>query len=299
MRGSTSTSKGRPTRADKVKERKAFIQRFSSNASKAKQATSRKKLLDKLELDEIPRTSRKFPYIHFDPARAVGKQILTLKDVSKSIDGVKVLDRVNLVINPDEKVAFVGPDGVARSALFDIIAGVEKPDEGEVVWGTTITHSYFPKDNGPFFEDEINMVDWLRQFSEDQSESFVRGFLGRMLFAGEESKKKVSVLSGGERVRCMLARMMLSGANTLVLDEPTNHLDLESIEALNDGLIRYSEVVLFASHDHQFVQTIANRIIEITPGGIIDKMTNFDAYIEAPDIIELRKKYYGDEYRPF
>ena len=245
---------------DKMAELKEFIQRFSSNASKARQATSRKRLLETLTLDEIPITSRKFPYIAFKPERECGKNVVAVENISKTIDGVKVLDNLSFTVNRGDKIVFLGPSTVAKSALFDILGNATEPDSGTVTWGITITPSYFPKENSDFFTRDMSIIDWLSQFTNNTDSSYIRGFLGRMLFSGDESLKEVSVLSGGERVRCMLSRMMLSGANLLMLDEPTNHLDLESITALNTGLTEFSEVVLFTSHDHQFVSTIANRV---------------------------------------
>ncbi len=280
---------------EKMKELEAFIRRFSANASKSKQATSRKKQLDKLTLDDIKPSSRKYPFINFKPDREAGNDILYVKNISKSFDGVKVLDDVSFILNKGDKIAFVGPNELARTTLFQILMGELTPDEGEYKWGVTTSQTYFPKDNKDYFNSDLNLVDWLRQFSKDQDESFVRGFLGRMLFSGEESQKKCNVLSGGEKVRCMLSRMMLSGANILLLDEPTNHLDLESITALNNALTDYDGTMLFASHDHQFVQTIANRIIEITPNGVIDRQMTFDEYLENEDIKALREKLYPNE----
>ncbi len=265
----------------KAEELKEFIRRFSSNASKAKQATSRKKLLEKLTLEDMPVSSRKYPYIVFKPERPCGDVILEIKDLSKKIDGVNMFKDLTLTVNKGDKIAFVGTNSLAKTTLFQILAGELEPDTGSFRWGVTISNSYFPKENNDYFNnDEQDLVGWLRQYgSPKEHESFFRGFLGKMLFSGEEALKKTSVLSGGERVRCMLSKMMLSGANALILDEPTNHLDLESITALNNALISFSEVVLFASHDHQFVSTIANRIIEITPDGITDMMMNFDEYL--------------------
>lgn len=280
---------------EKRKELEEFIRRFSANASKSKQATSRKKLLEKLTLEDIKPSSRKYPYINFKPEREAGKNVLTIENLSKAIDGEPVLQNFNLVVNKGDKIAFVGPNGLAKTTLFKILVGEFNPDQGSFEWGKTITHAYFPKDNNEYFEGvDLNLVDWLRQYSKDQEETFVRGFLGRMLFSGEESLKKASVLSGGERVRCMIARMMLQGANVLILDEPTNHLDLESITSLNNALIETEATVLFVSHDHQFVQTIANRIIEITPKGIIDKMCTYDEYLDNPDIKNLRAALYAE-----
>lgn len=276
---------------DKIKELQAFIQRFSANKSKAKQATSRRKMLDKITLDDIRPSSRKYPFIQFKPEREAGKQIVTVDNVSLTIDGEKVLDGVSFVVNKGDKIALVGPYGQAKTALFQVMMNELQPDSGSVQWGVTITPAYFPKDNSTYFEgNDDTLVDWLRQYSKDQDESFIRGFLGRMLFSGDEAIKKASVLSGGEKVRCMLSKMMLTGANTLLLDEPTNHLDLESITALNNALVDTDETMIFTSHDHQFIQTIANRIIEITPNGLIDRMTTYDEYLENPEIKELRAR---------
>lgn len=271
---------------EKIKELQSFIARFSANASKSKQATSRKKLLDKITLDDIKPSSRKYPYVHFTPEREIGNDLLRVEQLTKTIDGVKVLDNISFIMNKDDKIALVGQNEVAKTTLFKILAGEMEPDSGTFKWGVTTSQSYFPKDNSIYFENgDLNLVDWLRQYSpNDQSESFLRGFLGRMLFSGEEVMKKANVLSGGEKVRCMLSKMMLSGANVLLLDEPTNHLDLESITAVNNGLIRFKGSMIFASHDHQFIQTIANRIIEITPKGIVDKEMTYDEYLENDDI---------------
>ncbi|MFY0146197.1 ABC-F family ATP-binding cassette domain-containing protein [Bacillus cytotoxicus] len=271
---------------EKIKELQNFIARFSSNASKAKQATSRKKLLDKITLDDIKPSSRRYPFVGFTPEREVGNDLLTVEGLSKTIDGEKVLDNVYFTLNKGDKVAFIGRNDIAMTTLFKILMGEMEPDSGSFKWGVTTSQSYFPRDNSAYFENsEYNLVEWLRQFSpQDESESFLRGFLGRMLFSGEEVKKNVSVLSGGEKVRCMLSKMMLSGANVLVLDDPTNHLDLESITALNNGLIAFKGTILFTSHDHQFVQTIANRIIEVTPNGVIDKETTYDEYLENEEL---------------
>ncbi|MGG7059620.1 ABC-F family ATP-binding cassette domain-containing protein [Clostridium nigeriense] len=271
---------------EKIKELQDFIARFSANASKSKQATSRKKLLDKITLDDIQPSSRRYPFVGFKPEREVGNEILTVEGLTKTIDGVKVLDNVSFRVNKDDKIAFVGDNEIAITTLFKIINGEMEPDSGEYKWGITITNSYFPKDNTEFFEGcDLSLVDWLRQYAgktvEEQSESYLRGFLGRMLFSGEEALKKASVLSGGEKVRCMLSRMMLTNANVLILDQPTNHLDLESITAVNNGLKDYKSVVLFASHDHQFIQTIANRIIDIKEdGSIVDRTMTYDEYLE-------------------
>lgn len=271
---------------EKIKELQAFIARFSANASKSKQATSRKKLLDKISLDDIKPSSRRYPFVGFTPEREIGNDLLRVEGLTKTIDGVKVLDNVSFIINKGDKLAFVGKSEIAITTLFKILMGEMEADSGTFKWGVTTSQAYFPKDNTKYFDgNEATLVDWLRQFSpNDQSESFLRGFLGRMLFSGEEVLKKPSVLSGGEKVRCMLSKMMLSGANVLVLDDPTNHLDLESITALNNGLIAFKGSVLFTSHDHQFVQTIANRIIEITPNGLVDKQMTYDEYLENTEL---------------
>ncbi|WP_078596809.1 ABC-F family ATP-binding cassette domain-containing protein [Evansella clarkii] len=267
---------------EKIKELQAFVARFSANASKSKQATSRKKLLDKIELDDIKPSSRKYPYIAFKPNREIGNDLLTVEGLTKTIDGVKVLDNVSFTLNKDDKVAVVGSNEIANSTLLKILAGEMEPDSGTYKWGITTSQAYFPKDNAKYFEGvDLDLVDWLRQYSpEDQTESFLRGFLGRMLFSGEEAKKKASVLSGGEKVRCMLSKMMLGGANVLLLDDPTNHLDLESITALNNGLINFKGSMLFISHDHQFIQSIANRVIEIRETGVLDKEISYDEYLK-------------------
>lgn len=271
---------------EKIKELQAFIARFSANASKSKQATSRKKLLDKIQLDDIRPSSRKYPYVGFTPEREIGNDLLRVEGISKTIDGVKVLDNISFVMNKDDKIALVGTDELAKTTLLKILMGEMEPDSGSFKWGVTTSQAYFPKDNSVYFENsDLNLVDWLRQFSpNDQSESFLRGFLGRMLFSGEEVLKKSSVLSGGEKVRCMLSKMMLSGSNVLLLDEPTNHLDLESITALNNGLINFKGSMIFASHDHQFIQTIANRIFELTPSGLVDKQMTYDEYLENEEL---------------
>ena len=266
---------------EKMKELQEFIARFSANASKSKQATSRKKLLDKITLDDIQPSSRRYPFVGFKPEREVGNDILTVKDLSLTVDGVKILDNISFMVNKDEKIALIGNE-IAVTSLFKILSGELKPDSGEFKWGITITTSYFPNDNSKFFNDcNLSLVDWLRQFSEEKSESYIRGFLGRMLFSGEEALKEANVLSGGEKVRCMLSKMMLSNANVLMLDQPTNHLDLESITAVNNGLRDFNSNLLFASHDHQFIQTIANRIIDIKDDGtIVDRTMTFDEYLE-------------------
>lgn len=271
---------------EKIKQLKEFIARFSANASKSKQATSRKKMLDNITLDDIKPSSRKYPYIAFTPEREIGNDLLRVEGLTKKIGDKVILDNISFTINKDDKIAFVGRDDIAKTTLFKIITGEMEPDAGTYKWGVTTSQSYFPKDNSEFFEgNEMTLVEWLRQFSpEDETETFLRGFLGRMLFSGEEALKKANVLSGGEKVRCMLSKMMLSNANVLLLDEPTNHLDLESITALNNGLIKFKGSILFTSHDHQFVNTIANRLIEITPNGLIDKQMSYDEYVRDHDL---------------
>ena len=268
---------------EKAQELKEFISRFSANKSKSKQATARRKLLEKITLEEIPASSRRYPWVAFSPDREVGKDILFVTDVSKTIDGVKVLDKVSFIVGHGDKIAFVGDNENAHTALFKILAGEMEPDEGTVKWGQTATFSYFPKDNTPYFQDnDDNLVQWLRQYSSDPQEQYLRGFLGRMLFSGDEVYKPVKVLSGGEKVRCMLSRMMLSGANVLMLDQPTNHLDLESIAALNKGLEAVKCNLLVASHDHQLIQTVCNRVFDFTPDGkLIDRMMTYDEYLES------------------
>lgn len=278
---------------EKIKDLQSFIQRFSANASKSKQATSRKKLLEKITLDDIKPSSRKYPYIAFKPDREAGAQLLTVENISKKVEEEQVLNDISFTVTKGDKIAFVGPEGIAKTILFKILMDEIEADSGSFKWGVTTSQAYFPKDNSEFFDGvELNLVDWLRQFSRDQEESFIRGFLGRMLFSGEESLKAANVLSGGEKVRCMLARMMLSGANVLLLDEPTNHLDLESITSLNNGLINYDGTLLFVSHDHQFIQTIANRIIEITPNGIVDRRMSYDEYLDNADVKKLLAELY-------
>ena len=268
---------------EKIRDLQNFIQRFSANKSKSKQATSRKKILDSITLEEMPASSRKYPYVGFEPEREAGKDILFVEGITKTVDGVKVLDKVSFTVNHGDKIAFVGDNENAHTALFKIITGEMEPDEGTVKWGQTATFSYFPKDNTKFFKDcDDNLVEWLRQWSSDPHEAYLRGFLGRMLFSGDEVYKPVKVLSGGEKVRCMLSRMMLSGANVLLLDQPTNHLDLESIAALNNGLEAVKCNVLFASHDHQLVQTVANRVFDFTSDGkLIDRKMTYDEYLES------------------
>ena len=280
-------------REEKMKDLREFILRFSSNAAKSKQATSRKKVYDKLALEEIEVTTRKFPYVNFKPDRDIGNNVLRVEKLNYSVEGEKLLDDFSLTVNKTDKIAFVGMEHNAKSALFDIISGEVTPESGDVYWGQTVSHSYLGKDNTSYFESTISITDWLRQYSPNQDEGYVRGFLGRMLFSGDDSLKPVNVLSGGEKVRCMLSKMMLTGANILILDEPTNHLDLEAITSLNEALIDFPGVVLFNSHDHEFVSSIANRIVEITPGGVIDRMTDFESYITDDTVKELRTQYYG------
>lgn len=279
-------------REDKIAELKEFIQRFSSNVAKAKQATSRKKLIDKLTLDDIKPSSRRFPYVAFKPNREIGKICLEIKDLSKTIDGEKVLDKLNLTINPGDKVAFVGPNHYAKTVLFQIISGEMEPDEGSYNWGVTTSLSYFPKDNSKMFNNDLSIAEFLQQYSTEDDDTFVRSFLGRMLFTGDEALKECKVLSGGEKVRVVLSKMMLESANCMIFDEPTSHLDLESIQALNDGLINFNGTLLFNSHDHQFVESLANRIIEFIPGGIIDRMTTFESYLSDESVDEIRMKAY-------
>jgi len=271
---------------EKIKELQNFIARFSANASKSKQATSRKKLLDKISLDDIQPSSRRYPYVNFTQDREVGNDLLRVENLSKSVEGEQLLNNINFIMNKGDKIAVVSRNEIAKTTLFKILAGEMEADSGSYKWGITTSQAYFPMDNSEYFDGcDLTLVDWLRQYSpKDDSESFLRGFLGRMLFSGEEVLKKASVLSGGEKVRCMLSKMMLSGANVLLLDEPTNHLDLESITALNNGLTAYKGSMIFASHDHQFMQTIANRIIEITPKGVVDKMMTYDEYLENKEL---------------
>ncbi len=277
---------------DKRKELEEFIRRFSANASKSKQATSRQKLLNKLTLDDIKPSSRKYPYIAFKPEREAGNQLLAVEKLSKSFDGNTIFRNVTFMIDKGDKIAVIGRNDLAASTFFQVLAGETQPDSGDFKWGTTITAAFFPKDNAEYFDTNLNLVDWLRQYSTEKDESFIRGFLGRMLFSGEESLKKSNVLSGGEKVRCMFSKMMLQSGNVLVMDEPTNHLDLESITALNNALHDFDGTILFSSHDLQFVDTIANRIIELTPTGIIDKRMTYEEYLQDETIKELRKKMY-------
>ena len=277
---------------EKIKELQEFIPRFSANASTSKQATSRKRALEKIQLDEIRPSSRKYPYIDFRPNREIGNEVLTVEGISKTIDGVKVLDNISFILGHDDKVAFVGGNELAKTTLFQILTGEMEPDEGTYKWGVTTTQAYFPKDSTKEFDNDLVIVDWLTQYSEIKDATYVRGFLGRMLFAGDDGMKKVKILSGGEKVRCLLSKMMISGANVLVLDEPTNHLDMESITALNNGLIKFPGVILFASRDHQIVQTTANRIMEILPNGsMIDKITTYDEYLESDEMARKRQVY--------
>lgn len=279
-------------REEKMADLKEFIQRFASNAAKSKQATSRKKIYDKLALEELPVTSRKFPYVHFKADREIGNNVLECKKLNYTEDGIQLLKDFDLFVNRTDKIAFVGIEHNSISALFDIITGTKKADSGEYYWGQTTSNTYLPRDNASYFANDYNITDWLRQYSPDQDDAYVRGFLGRMLFSGDESLKPVKVLSGGEKVRCMLSKLQLSGANVLILDDPTNHLDLESIQSLNEALTAFPGVILFNSHDHEFVQSIANRIIEITPNGVIDRMMSFDDYRADETIIEMRNKFY-------
>ncbi len=274
---------------EKIKELQEFIQRFSANASKSKQATSRKRALEKIELDDIRPSSRKYPYIDFRPNREIGNEVLTVEKMSKTIDGVKVLDNISFTINKGDKVAFVGPNTIATTTLFQILAGEMEPDEGNYKWGVTTSQGYFPKDFTKEFDNDYIIVDWLTQYSEEKDATYVRGFLGRMLFAGEDGVKKVKVLSGGEQVRCRLSKLMIMGSNVLIMDEPTNHLDMESITALNNGMMKFPGVILFSSQDHQLLQTTANRIMELTNTGLIDKQTTYDEYLANDELARKRQ----------
>ena len=281
-------------REDKMADLKQFIQRFASNVSKAGQASSRKKMLEKMQLEELPVTSRKFPYVNFQSERQIGNFVLTAEHLnSKDSEGNVLLNNFEITIHPGEKVAFVGMEHNSISSFFDIISGTKKCEGATVNWGQTTKQTYMGRDNNEYFNNELTITDWPKQYSPDQDDAYVRGFLGRMLFTGDDSLKKVKVLSGGEKVRCMLSKMMLSGANVLILDDPTNHLDLESIESLNEGLVKFPGVVLFSSHDHEFISTIANRIVEITPKGVIDRMMPFDDYLKDEQVKALRKEYYA------
>lgn len=277
---------------DKIAELKSFIQRFSANASKSKQATSRKKLIEKLTIDDIKPSSRRFPYINFKPERECGKNILEINNISHSFDGELVLRDFSFYINKGDKIAFVGPNHLAKTILFQILAGEIEPEKGSYEWGVTIKNSYYPKENSSYFNNDYNLTEWLGQYAAEPDETYIRSFLGRMLFSGEDGLKKARVLSGGEKVRCMMSKIMQEGSNVLIFDEPTNHLDLEAITALNDGLIDFSEVLLMTSHDHQFIDTIANRIVEFTPQGIIDKYMRFDDYLNSEDVKAIRDNMY-------
>ena len=278
---------------EKAKDLKEFIQRFASNAAKSRQATSRKKVLEKLELEDLPVTSRKFPFVQFKPDREIGNNVLECRKLnSKDEDGVQLLKDYDLIVNRTDKIAFVGVEHNTISSLFDIIAGEVKPESGEYFWGQTTSFVYLGRDNNKYFNNDYNITEWLKQYSKEQDDAYVRGFLGRMLFSGDESLKKVKVLSGGEKVRCMLSKLMLQGANVLIMDDPTNHLDLEAIESLNRALVDFPGVILFTSHDHEFISTIANRIIEITPKGVIDRMMPFDDYMADEQVRALREEYY-------
>ncbi|MBR4084313.1 MAG: ATP-binding cassette domain-containing protein [Lachnospiraceae bacterium] len=277
---------------EKIKELQEFISRFSANASKSKQATSRKRALEKIELDEIKPSSRKYPYIDFRPDREIGNEVLSVEHISKTINGEKVLDDISFIVGHDDKIAFVGGNEIAKTTLFQILAGEMEPDEGTYKWGVTTSQAYFPKDNTAEFDNDLTITDWLTGYSPVKDATYVRGFLGRMLFPGEDGVKKVRILSGGEKVRCLLSKMMISGANCLIFDEPTNHLDMESITALNNGVMKFKGVVLFSCHDHQFVQTTANRIMEILPNGkMIDKITTYDEYLASDDMARKRTVY--------
>ena len=274
---------------EKIKELQEFIQRFSANASKSKQATSRKRALEKIELDDIRPSSRKYPYIDFRPNREIGNEVLTVEKLSKTVDGVKVLDNISFTVNKGDKIAFVGPNTIATTTLFQILAGELEPDEGNYKWGVTTSQGYFPKDFNKEFDNDYVIVDWLTQFSEEKDATYVRGFLGRMLFAGEDGVKKVKVLSGGEKVRCLLSKLMIMGSNVLIMDESTNHLDMESITALNNGMMKFPGVILFSSQDHQLLETTANRIMELTNTGLIDKQTTYDEYLANDELARKRQ----------
>lgn len=280
-------------REEKMKDLREFIQRFASNAAKSRQATSRKKIYDKLALEELPVTSRKFPYVNFKPDRDIGNNVLRVEKINYTAEGIQLLKDFSLTVNKGDKIAFVGIEHKSKSAFFDIITENIKADSGEFYWGQTISTAYLGLDNTQYFETDANITDWLRQYSPEQDDAYVRGFLGRMLFTGDESLKPVKVLSGGEKVRCMLSKLMLSGANVLIMDEPTNHLDLEAITSLNEALVNFPGVVLFNSHDHEFISSIANRIVEITPKGVIDRMMNFDDYLKDEQVKSLREEMYA------
>lgn len=280
---------------EKIKELQDFIARFSSNASKAKQATSRKKMLEKINIEDIQPSSRRYPFVGFTPEREAGKDILSVEGISKTVDGEKILDNVSFTVNKGDKIVFLSRNDMAKTMLFKILMGEVEPDEGSFKWGVTTSQAYLPKDNSEFFDGvEYNLIDWLRQFSEEKTETFIRGFLGKMLFSGDEPLKKCDVLSGGEKVRCMFSKLMLSKANVLLLDDPTNHLDLESIEAVNNGLIAFKGTMLFTSHDHKFIETLANRVIEITPNGLFDKEIDFDEFLESDELqAQIEAMYQG------
>ncbi len=280
-------------REEKMKDLREFIQRFASNAAKSRQATSRKKIYDKLALEELPVTSRKFPYVNFKPDREIGNNVLRVEKLNYTVEGIRLLNDFSITVNRGDKIAFVGIEHKSKSAFFDIITGNLKADSGDYYWGQTVTFAYLGADNSRWFETDANITEWLRQYSPEQDDAYVRGFLGRMLFSGDESLKPVKVLSGGEKVRCMLSKLMLSGANVLILDEPTNHLDLEAITSLNEALVNFPGVVLFNSHDHEFISSIATRLIEITPAGVIDRMMNFDDYLKDDQIRQQRDVFYG------
>lgn len=279
--------------SEKIKELQSFIARFSSNASKAKQATSRKKMLDKIKIEDLQPSTRRYPFVGFTPDREAGKDILQVSGLTKTIDGVKVLDDVSFMLNKGDKVVMLSRNPLVITTLFKILMGEIEPDEGTFKWGVTTTQGYLPRDYNEYFEgNDDNLINWLRQYSVENDESFIRGFLGKMLFSGEEPLKSASVLSGGEKVRCMFSKLMLSAANVLLLDDPTNHLDLESIQAVNDGLVAFKGTMLFTSHDHTFIESIANRVIEITPNGIVDKVTDFDVFLENDELqLDIAKMY--------
>ncbi len=280
---------------DKIKELEEFIRRFRANVAKAKQTTARKKMIEKLSVDEFPDTSRKFPYVDFKPDRPVGRIILRVEDLNVTFDGEQIFRDFNLIIEPGDKIAFVGPNDLIKTLLFDVITGEMAADSGEIHWGQTITHNYFPRENGEFFDTNISIAEWLQQYTTSDDETYIRGFLGRMLFSGEEALKPANVLSGGEKVRCMLSRMMLSGANVIILDDPTGHLDLEAIMSLNDGLKKFDGVFLMATHDFELIDTTANRIIELTPHGMIDRRMPFSEYVENEQVKQLRTELYAGE----
>jgi len=286
-------------REEKMKDLKEFILRFASNASKSRQATSRKRIYDKLALEEIEVTTRKFPYVNFKSDREIGNNVVRAEKLNYSVEGVPLLRDFSLTVNRGDKIAFVGMEHNSKSAFFDVLSGEATPESGDVYWGQTAKFTYLGKDNSKYFANDMNITDWLRQYSPEQDDGYVRGFLGRMLFSGDESLKPVKVLSGGEKVRCMLSKLMLSGANVLILDEPTNHLDLEAITSLNEALVDFTGVVLFNSHDHEFINSIANRIVEITPAGVIDRMMPFDDYVADEQVREIRREHYKGALKRF